>query len=90
MPCSGCGGLVIQAKPIQYEAGDVLAQTMWAGNRTEFSPYSGRHYKGGNGKQVYVAPVDVQRLPHLFKRVVEVSDLAPDIEDVIAMAQDSQ
>lgn len=69
MACCGNGD---GATPMnEKQPGDVLAQALWLGNRTEHGRVSGRMYpRTGNGKELWIDPRDAQVSPHLW-RVVE-------------------
>lgn len=77
--CGGCGGSPyampeIQNLPIgEPQSGDVLAEALWLGNKSERGRITGRLYpRASNGKQLWVAPRDIDAAPHLFARVVEM------------------
>jgi Glycosyl transferase family 2 len=75
MPCGDCGDPVPmnEQPPIGAQLpGDVLAQTLWKGNRPERGRRTGRIYRGGWGARTWVAPEDVDAAPQLFARVVQM------------------
>lgn len=56
------------------QPGDILARAIWAGNRTEYGLATRRQYpRTGNGKQLWVNPLDVQAAPHLWQPVIEAA-----------------
>lgn len=82
MPCNGCGENVQFDTPPagEQQAGDVLAEALWMGNRSERGRATGRIYpRTGNHKTLWIAPEDVQARPDLF-RVVQ-ADLPPIITE---------
>ena len=74
MPCTDCGGndLQIDVPPSgDKEADDVLAESLWMGNRQERGRATGRTYpRTGNHKKLWVDPRDIDAAPHLFARVI--------------------
>lgn len=48
---------------------DVLALALWRGNRSVIGKKSGRTYKGGNNRRVWVDPRDIQAAPGQWRRV---------------------
>ena len=87
MACCGGPGTPAPNNPGQQQAGDILAQTLWAGMRTEYSVTTGRVYTGGNGSQIWVNPADIALVgtqgQTLFKPVVDLRALAPEREQVL-------
>jgi hypothetical protein len=77
MACCGQPGQPAQVNPGAEQPGDVLAQTLWAGMRSEVGVATGRVYVGGNGSKIYVNPADIEQTPHLFRAVQDVNALAP-------------
>jgi hypothetical protein len=71
MACGDCGTPNIDLPPVGDPLpGDVLAIATWAGNRQERGRATGRLYaRSGNGKQMYVAPADIDVSPHLWRRL---------------------
>lgn len=85
-----CGGVSTPApnNPGAPQPGDILAETLWAGTRSEYSQETGRVYVGGNHNLIHVAPVDVQNLKDLagrplFKPAKDYAGLAPDRERIL-------
>lgn len=73
MGCCGgeanVNGTVIMNAP---EPGDVLAITLWYGNRRERGRVTGRLYpRAGNGAALWVAPADIAAAPHLWQALAE-------------------
>lgn len=73
MACGDCGEIV-DAPPLQPsnapEPGDVLVMALWGGNRSETGRMTGRRYpRTGNGNRLWVAALDADATPHLFRRV---------------------
>lgn len=60
----------------ERQEGDVLVQAMWHGNRIERGRVTGRHYRGGWQKQLWVNEADADAMPELFQRVIERLPLA--------------
>ena len=83
MACCGGAGKPAQMNPGQQQPGDVLAQTLWAGMRSEVGLATGRVYVGGNGSKLYVSPDDVAQAPHLFMTTQDLRQLAPERETVL-------
>lgn len=77
MACCGQPGQPAQVNPGTEQPGDVLAQTLWSGMRSEVGMTTGRVYVGGNGSKIYVNPADIEQTPHLFRVVNDVSTMAP-------------
>lgn len=72
--CGDCGNhpTFPQAPTNEPQPGDVLAKTLWGGNRPTLGIGSGRMYpRSGNGKFLWVDPRDIERMPHLFEVVKE-------------------
>ena len=72
----GCGGGCGDNVPVELppsgdkEVNDELSQAIWGGNRAQRGPATGRLYpRSGNGKLMWVAPEDIDRAPHLWRRV---------------------
>lgn len=86
MACCGQPGTKAQTNPGQKLPGDVDAETLWAGMRTEVGLSSGRLYVGGNGVVLNVDPRDIEQTPHLFKTVVDLRQLAPKRDQVLSEA----
>lgn len=72
--CGGCGANPnLPSLPLnQMQDGDVLATTLWQGNRMQRGAITGRMYRGGWGKPLWVAPVDIDAAPHLFSRKMDM------------------
>lgn len=70
MACGDCGTPNIDLPPVgDPQPGDVLAFATWAGNRQERGRATGRLYaRSGNGKEMYVAPADIDASPQLWRR----------------------
>lgn len=83
MGCCGNPGIQAQHDPGQPQAGDVLVETLWSGMHSEYSPYSERLYVGGNHNQIFVAAIDVEKFPHLYKPVEDLKQLFPSKERVL-------
>lgn len=83
MACCGQPGTKAQINPGQMQPGDVLAETLWAGMRSEVGLATGRVYTGGNGALIYVDPADVEQTPHLLKTVKDLRKLAPEREQIL-------
>ena len=83
MACCGQSGEQVRSNPGEQLPGDVLAQSLWAGMRSENGQVSGRMYIGGNGNKLYVDPRDIQAAPHLFQRVQDAREFAPKREQVL-------
>jgi hypothetical protein len=78
MGCCGQPGAPAPQNPGEKQPGDVLAQTLWMGMRSENGRSTGRMYIGGNGNMLYMSPDDIKAAPELFRQVVDKSRLAPD------------
>jgi len=88
MACCGNPDSAVQADPGAGQPGDVLAETLWTGMRSEYSPYSQRLYVGGNGSKLMVSPTDIERLKDnqgrpLFRATRDPRQLAPKREQVL-------
>lgn len=83
MACCGQPGEPAQQSLGPELPGDVVAQTLWAGNRSEVGAVTGRVYRGGNGSKVSVDPRDIEQMPHLFKTVKDLRKLAPERDKVL-------
>lgn len=83
MGCCGQAGTPAPGNPGAMQPGDVLAETTWAGMRSENGHVSGRMYIGGNGNLIYVDPRDIERTPHLFRPVKDLRKLAPEREKIL-------
>lgn len=83
-----CGQAGTQQKITIGEAlpGDVMAETLWGGMRSEVGPATKRVYRGGNGSEVPVAPEDLAQMGHLLREVKQVNQLAPKRESVLKEA----
>jgi hypothetical protein len=66
--------------------GDVLAEALWAGIRTEIGHTSGRKYRGGNRSKIWVAPADIAAAPSLYRPVPDVKKMSPDRAAVLKAA----
>jgi hypothetical protein len=86
MACCGQAGQPAQVNPGAELPGDVKAQALWSGMRSEVGMITGRVYVGGNGTTLNVDPRDVEQAPHLFKTVQDLSRLAPKRETVLREA----
>lgn len=86
MACCGQPGTKAAVNPGAELPGDVKAQALWAGMRSEVGLASGRVYVGGNGTVLNVDPADVEQSPHLFQVVQDMSRLAPKRETVLREA----
>lgn len=75
MACGDCGEIPDDVRNAPSNAplpGDVLAETLWAGNRQERGRASGRLYpRTGNSRRLWIDPRDIDAAPHLFSRVIE-------------------
>lgn len=69
MACCGQPGVQQQIVIGEAQPGDVMAETLWAGMRSEVGYSTGRVYRGGNGSQVPVAPADLAQMDHLFREI---------------------
>lgn len=67
--------------------GDVLVIANWPGNKSQVGRVTGRVYWGGNGKKMYIDPRDADAQPNLFKRIVNVQDIAPDIDSLMDLME---
>jgi len=65
--------------------GDILAVTLWQGNRVRVGRVTGRRYYGGNGKRISMDIRDAQAQPNLYKQVVSVTDISPDVDTLLDM-----
>lgn len=87
MACCGQPGTKAQMNPGEMQPGDVLAETLWAGMRTEYSGDTGRLYTGGNGATIYVNPKDLDLISRegslLFRMVKDLRKLAPEREKIL-------
>lgn len=83
MACCGQPGTKAVANPGEMLPGDVLAEALWAGMRTEVGLSTQRVYVGGNGSLIYVSPLDIEQTPHLFKAVKDLRKLAPERERIL-------
>lgn len=70
MACCGQDELLDRGVGGEQQPGDVMAQTLWSGNRRERGIVTGRFYEGGWGAQVWVSPEDAIRAPHLFRIIL--------------------
>lgn len=86
MGCCGGQGAPAGNNPGAQMPGDVLAQTLWAGMRSENGHVSGRMYIGGNGNHIWVDPADADAMPRFFRVVQDLRQLAPDKETVLKAA----
>jgi len=78
-PMGCCGD---KTMPVVIEGdhadGDVLAETLWMGNRSQIGRATGRFYpRSGNGKQMWVDPRDIAAAPNLW-RALPVSAVTPE------------
>ena len=81
--CCGAAGEPIAGNPGDKQEGDVLAQVLWSGMRTEVSWFNtARVYRGGNHEEIWVDPRDVQARPSLFRKVIDLSALTPSEESL--------
>lgn len=78
MGCCGLPDIQAQTDPGQPRPGDVLVETLWGGMHSEYSPYTDRLYVGGNNTKIYVAAVDAEKFPHLYRKVQDLKDLMPE------------
>jgi hypothetical protein len=69
MACCGQPGVQQTIVIGEAQPGDVMAETLWAGMRSEVGYSTGRVYRGGNGSQVPVAPEDLAQMDHLFREI---------------------
>jgi hypothetical protein len=83
MACCGAEGAQVQHPLGAILPGDVIAETLWMGMRSENGQASGRMYIGGNGTKVSIDPKDVAAAPHLFRMVQDMRELAPKRERVL-------
>lgn len=86
MACCGQPGSQAQVSPGEELPGDVKAQALWAGMRTEVGHATGRVYRGGNGSVLNVSPEDLAIMPMHFKQVQDLSGLAPTRDRVLKEA----
>lgn len=71
MSCCGDNKVTVPDQLGAQQPGDILAQSLWEGNRVERGSVTGRVYpRTGNGKTLWVNATDVMARPDLF-RVVE-------------------
>jgi len=80
MGCCGNPGVQAQHDPGAMQPGDILVETLWSGMHSEYSPYSDRLYVGGNHIQIWVAAIDVEKFPNLYKPVQNMAELFPSKE----------
>jgi glycosyltransferase involved in cell wall biosynthesis len=69
-----CGEKPVESgEPIgSKQAGDVLAQAKWAGNRIEYSRLSGRRYPRMSRPRItWVARADIDARPDLWREIIE-------------------
>ena len=83
--CAGCGANPnLPSLPMnEPQPGDVLALSLWRGNRIERGKITGRVYRGGWNKPLWVAPEDIDADARSFARVVEMPPPLSD-EDIDA------
>lgn len=91
MACCGNSGEAVASEPGAGLPGDVLAESLWNGMRTEYSPYTQRKYIGGNGTKIMVSPTDIEKLKDvqgrpLFRATRDPRELAPKREQVLKAA----
>lgn len=73
--CCGDYPVIEQVPAGEQGPNDVVARSLWLGNRTEMGRATGRHYpRTGNGKTVWVDPRDIAASPHLWQAVPEPPD----------------
>jgi hypothetical protein len=83
MACCGKTDKGDDAPMGQRQPGDVLAAALWGGNRKERGRATGRRYpRTGNGKQVWVAPADINASPSLWQAVPHVERVSKDDDNV--------
>lgn len=83
MACCGQPSEAIAGNPGEELPGDVVAEALWDGTRSEFSPYTNRIYRGGNRGKLFVSPTDVLKFPDKFRQVNDPRQLAPKREQVL-------
>lgn len=85
---AGCCGVFAggeQANLIGAQEGDIPAQTLYAPS-TQFGRATGRFYPRPQymGQTIMVAPQDVEKMPDLFRAVIDLREVAPKREIVLA------
>lgn len=69
-----CGGMDLTPDlPLgEQQPGDILARSLWGGNRSTMGMATGRRYpRTGNGKVEWVHPADVQAAPQMWQAMPE-------------------
>lgn len=87
MACCG-NNQPIPDNPAAGQPGDVLAESLWLGMQSVYSPSTGRIYIGGNGNKLMVHPEDITALKTIhgkpmLREVVDLTRLAPKREEVL-------
>lgn len=83
MGCCGEPGVPFAGDPGAYHDGDVLAETLWSGLRSEVDLSRTRIIRGGNGQQVWVDRATAIAQPHKYRIVKDYRDLTPNKEQVL-------
>lgn len=87
-----CGHDVITPlEPGVKQDGDILAITLWNGNRDQRGVVSGRRYKGGWQREIWIDPRDAHTQDSIteqpaFLPVASPEDFTPDIDTVLKLA----
>lgn len=89
MAC-GCNSVAEFAPLGQKQEGDILALSLWEGNRDVRGVATGRRYRGGWGREVWISPTDLDTEDSItgkkaFGRTIDVASLTPDVESVLSM-----
>lgn len=89
---SCCGNTVpVDYSPIgEMRDGDILVVTVYQGNRDVRGAVTGRRYRGGWGREVWIDPRDIDSEDSVtrtkaFERVIDVASLTPDVESVLSL-----
>lgn len=91
MSCCGNNTPVSVIAPDSKAEGDVLAATLWTGNRDQRGAVSGRRYRGGFGREIWIDPRDLITKDSVtgkpaFAQVLPLESLAPDVDTVLKLA----
>jgi hypothetical protein len=71
--------------------GDVLAVSLWEGNRDQRGAVSGRRYRGGWQREIWIDPRDLGTKDSVtgqpaFVQIIPLEQLAPDVDTVLRLA----